>query len=139
MGPELSDLKIHIDIETGEKLPEISADRSQIKQVYFNVLKNSCEAMEGGGTVKVRTRLDDEYVYLQFGDTGGGIADEDFSKVFHPYFSTKKGGHGLGMMIVQRIMRDHGAKVGIDSRLGAGTVVTLQFPLPDRRIRLLNH
>jgi len=138
MGPELSDQKIHIDIETGEKPPEISADYGQIKQVYFNVLKNACEAMEAGGTIKVRTRYDDEYLYLQIGDTGGGISDEDFSKVFHPYFSTKKGGHGLGMMIVQRIMRDHGANIGIDSRQGAGTVITLQFPLLDRRIRLLN-
>ena len=93
--------------------------------------------MEGGGTIKVRARSDDEFVFLQIGDSGSGIDKEYLSKVFQPYFSTKKDGHGLGMMIVQRIMRDHGGQIGIDSLSGTGTVVTLQFPQKHRRVRLL--
>jgi signal transduction histidine kinase len=76
-------------------------------------------------------------VYLQFIDTGCGISGEDLSKVFQAYHSTKKGGHGLGMMIVQRIMRDHGGQIGIESSQGTGTVITLQFPQKHRRTRLL--
>ena len=87
--------------------------------------------------LKVFLRSDEEYVYLQFADSGKGISKEDLSKVFQPYFTTKKDGHGLGMMIVHRIMRGHGGQVGIDSKPGTGTVVTLQFPHADRSLRLL--
>ena len=74
---------------------------------------------------------------MQFIDTGSGISEEDLSKVFQAYFTTKSGGHGLGMMIVDRIMRAHGGQIGIESRKGAGTVITLQFPQQHRRSRLL--
>ncbi|MGH7996276.1 MAG: ATP-binding protein [Opitutaceae bacterium] len=58
-------------------------------------------------------------------------------RLFQPYFTTKPGGHGLGLMIVQRIMRAHGGQLGIESKEGAGTIVTLQFPRKDRRVRML--
>jgi two-component system, sporulation sensor kinase E len=95
------------------------------------------EAMQPGGTLHVRSRADDESVYLLFGDTGSGIKQDDLLKLFQPYHTTKVGGHGLGLMIVQRIMRAHGGQVGIESKEGVGTVVTLQFPRLDRRIRML--
>ena len=58
-------------------------------------------------------------------------------KLFSPYHTTKTDGHGLGLMIVQRIMRDHGGHVGLESKEGTGTVVTLQFPQKHRRVRML--
>ena len=137
LGQELKNHQILVEIDASDSLPVISADRNQIKQVYFNVLKNACEAMERGGTIKVRTRSDDEFVFLQIADSGQGIEQSDFTRVFEPYFSTKEKGHGLGMMIVQRIMREHGGQLGIDSQVGVGTVLTLQFPQKHRRIRLL--
>ncbi|OPZ69322.1 MAG: Sensor protein ZraS [Verrucomicrobia bacterium ADurb.Bin474] len=105
--------------------------------MLFNVLKNAVEAMPREGHLRIRTRADDEFVYLMVADTGCGMDPDDLANVFKPYFSTKKEGHGLGMMVVERIMRAHGAKIGIDSRKGKGTVVTLQFPQKHRRIRLL--
>jgi signal transduction histidine kinase len=72
-----------------------------------------------------------------FGDSGVGIRQEDLSRLFQPYHTTKPGGHGLGLMLVQRIMRDHGGQVGIESKAGVGTVVTLTFPQKNRRVRLL--
>jgi signal transduction histidine kinase len=72
-----------------------------------------------------------------FGDSGTGIRPEDLSRLFQPYYTTKPGGHGLGLMIVQRIMREHGGQVGIESKAGVGTVVTLTFPQKNRRLRLL--
>ncbi len=137
LRPELESAAVRVDVELGASLPPIQGDRDQIKQVFFNVIKNARQAMRSGGIIRIRAFSDDDYVYVQIGDTGEGIPQENLRKVFQPYFTTKPGGHGLGMMIVERIMRDHGGQVGINSRPGVGTVVTLQFPQPHRRIRLL--
>lgn len=138
-GSELENRGIKIDIELPAEPMVILADRNQLKQVFFNLVKNAAEAMQPGGVLRVRSRRDDESLYLLFGDTGSGIPQEEIAKLFQPYHTTKKGGHGLGMMIVHRIMRDHGGQIGIDSREGVGTVVTLQFPLKHKRVRLLEH
>ncbi len=95
--------------------------------------------MQKGDHIRIVTRGDDDFIYVQLADTGMGIAEEDISKVFLPYYSTKEKGHGLGMMIVQRIMREHGGRIGVDSQAGVGTVVTLQFPRKYRRTRLLEN
>ena len=137
LGEELNNAGINVDIEVSDDLPIIMADGNQIKQVLFNIITNYRESMSSGGTIKVRTRSDDDYVYILIGDSGVGIKEENLSKVFQPYFTTKKSGHGLGMMIVQRIMRDHGGQIGIDSQSEVGSVFTLQFPQKHRRIRLL--
>ena len=113
------------------------ADRNQLKQVFFNLIKNALEAMQPGGILRIKTRVDDDSVYLLFGDTGAGIKQEDLVRLFQPYHTTKPGGHGLGLMIVQRIMREHGGQVGIESKEGIGTLVTLQFPQKNRRVRML--
>ncbi|MFP4260814.1 MAG: two-component system sensor histidine kinase NtrB [Opitutales bacterium] len=134
---ELGDRRLDVDVEVSDELPLVLGDRGQIKQVFFNLVKNAMEAMQPGGRLRVVARRDDEYVYLQFIDTGSGISEEDLSKVFHAYFTTKKEGHGLGMMIVQRIMRQHGGHITIESRKQTGTAITLQFPQPHRRTRLL--
>jgi signal transduction histidine kinase len=113
------------------------ADRNQLKQVFFNLTKNAMEAMQPGGKLKIKSLADDESVFLLFGDSGSGIKQEDLSRMFQPYHTTKPGGHGLGLMIVQRIMREHGGHVGLESKEGVGTIVTLQFPRKDRRVRML--
>lgn len=134
---EFADRGIAVEAETPAALPSIMADRNQLKQVFFNLTKNALEAMEPGGRLKIRSRADDDSVYLIFGDSGTGIRKEDMGKLFQPYHTTKPGGHGLGLTIVQRIMRAHGGQVGVESREGTGTVVTLQFPRKDRRVRML--
>ena len=105
--------------------------------LFFNVTKNAMEAMRPGGKLTIRTRLDDDSIFLLFADSGSGIRQEDLVRLFQPYHTTKAGGHGLGLMIVQRIMRDHGGQIGLESKEGVGTVVTLQFPRRDRRVRML--
>jgi two-component system, sporulation sensor kinase E len=134
---ELADRGINVEAETPDSLPRVMADRNQIKQVFFNITKNAMEAMTPGGRLKIKSRADDENVFLLFGDSGAGIKREDLIRLFQPYHTTKMGGHGLGLMIVQRIMRDHGGQVGLESKEGVGTVVTLQFPRKDRRVRML--
>jgi two-component system, sporulation sensor kinase E len=133
---ELADRGIAVEAETAQ-LPLVLADRNQVKQVFFNLTKNAVEAMRPGGKLKIRSRADDDSVFLLFADSGSGIKQEDFVRLFQPYHTTKSGGNGLGLMIAQRIMRSHGGQIGIESKEGAGTIVTLQFPRKDRRVRML--
>ena len=133
---ELEDRGIAVEVEAAP-VPAVLGDRNQIKQVIFNLTKNAMEAMEPGGSLRIRSRADDECVYLVFADTGAGIRADDLGRLFQPYHTTKPGGNGLGLMIAQRIMREHGGQVGIESKEGVGTVVTLQFPRRDRRARML--
>ena len=134
---ELSNRKLKVKVEVNDDLPIILGDRDQIKQAFFNLIKNAMEAMQPSGSLRILARCDDDYVYLQFVDNGSGISEEDLSKVFQAYYTTKEEGHGLGMMIVERIMREHGGHINIESRKEAGTAITLQFPQQHRRTRLL--
>ena len=134
---EIADRGIKLEGELPASTPIIMADRNQLKQVFFNLLKNAMEAMQTGGKLALRVGADDDSVFVRLADSGAGIKTEDLTKLFSPYHTTKTGGHGLGLMIVQRIMRDHGGHVGIESKEGIGTVVTLQFPQKHRRVRML--
>lgn len=133
---ELADRGIQVEADTSA-VPLVLADRNQIKQVFFNITKNAMEAMGEGGRLRIRSRVDDDSVFLLFADSGSGIKQEDLMRLFQPYHTTKVGGHGLGLMIAQRIMREHGGHIGLESKEAVGTVVTLQFPRKDRRIRML--
>jgi two-component system, sporulation sensor kinase E len=136
---EFADRGIKVEAETPADLPVVMADRNQLKQVFFNITKNAVEAMQPGGALKIRSHADDDSVFLLFGDSGAGIKAADLARLFEPYHTTKPGGHGLGLMIVQRIMREHGGQIGVESKEGRGTVVTLQFPRKDRRVRMLGN
>lgn len=136
---EFADRRVTVEAETPVTLPVVMADRNQLKQVFFNLTKNAMEAMQPGGKLKIKSRADDDHVFLLFGDSGSGIKRDDVVRLFQPYHTTKPGGHGLGLMIVQRIMREHGGHVGLESKEGIGTVVTLQFPRKDRRVRMLRN
>lgn len=134
---ELADRKIEVKIEIDGSIPEILGDRGQIKQVFFNLIKNAMEAMPSGGTLKILARADEEQVTLQFIDNGIGISQENIAKIFDAYYTSKEDGHGLGMMIVQRILRQHGGQIAIESQVDVGTAISLQFPQQHIRTRLL--
>ena len=118
-------------------LPPVLADRNQLKQVFFNLITNAMEAMGPGGKLKIKSRADDDSVYLMFGDSGVGIRQEDLAQLFQPYHSTKPGGHGLGLMIVQRIVRAHNGRIELESQVGRGTTFRVWLPLHERKPRLL--
>ncbi|MDR2981439.1 MAG: PAS domain S-box protein [Puniceicoccales bacterium] len=134
---QLEDLGIHVSVSIGQDLPVISGDRNQLKQVFFNIVKNAMEAMDSGGEIDIQADADDEFVYVRLRDNGKGIERDDLTRIYDPFFTTKRGGHGLGMMVVMRILKAHGGRLGIDSVPGVGTTVTLQFPQKHRRIRML--
>jgi signal transduction histidine kinase len=120
-----------------EAVPRILGDPQQLKQAFYNLMKNAIQAMNNGGSLTISCDYDDESVNLRFSDSGSGIKPEDLSRIFKPYYTTKSSGTGLGLMIVDRIVRDHGAKLSVESVLGKGSVFTIKFPRTGRRVRFL--
>ncbi|HEV2803513.1 MAG TPA: ATP-binding protein [Chthoniobacterales bacterium] len=136
-GPEIADRDIVVEAELRPDLPPIELDRDQMKQAFYNVIKNSFEAMKRRGILRIRTDLDATHVNISFTDTGGGMSAESLSRVFEPYFTTKSGGSGLGLLIVRRIVREHGGEMAIESNEGKGLTLTIRLPYLDKRVRML--
>jgi two-component system, sporulation sensor kinase E len=136
-APELQDREIVVEQELRSDLPMLQLDRDQMKQAFYNVIKNSLEAMHRSGMLRIRTDLDDTHVIVRFVDTGGGMSAENLSRVFEPYFTTKPSGTGLGLLIVRRIVREHGGELSVESSQGKGLTLTIRLPYIDKRIRML--
>lgn len=134
---EIQDRDILVELELDRALPPIEVDRDQIKQAIYNVIRNAFQAMKTGGILRVRSGADETHQYVSFADTGGGIAPENISRVFEPYFTTKSSGSGLGLLIVRRIVRAHGGEVAIESAQGRGLTLTIRLPRADKRVRFL--
>ena len=135
--PEIKDRDIVVETELRSDLPLLELDRDQMKQAFYNVIKNSFEAMKRRGILRIRTDRDDTHVKISFTDTGGGLSAEHLSRVFEPYFTTKASGSGLGLLIVRRIVREHGGELAIESSEGKGLILTIRLPFLDRRVRML--
>jgi signal transduction histidine kinase len=136
-APEIEDRDIVVEAELRPDLPLIELDRDQMKQAFYNVIKNSFEAMKRRGILRIRTDMDGAHVMISFTDTGGGMSAESLSRVFEPYFTTKSSGSGLGLLIVRRIVREHGGEMAIESNEGKGLTLTLRLPYLDKRVRML--
>jgi len=134
---EIEDRKIDVEVNYLDTLPQIRVDRAQVKQAFFNVIRNAFQAMPDGGKLAVSLYATVSFLGITFRDSGSGISPEDLGRVFEPYHTTKEKGSGLGLMIVQRIVQDHGGQIEIDSKPGEGTGVTILLPLAERRVRLL--
>ena len=134
---EIEDRDIVVEQELRSDLPMLELDRDQMKQAFYNVIKNSFEAMKRRGILRIRTDRDDTHVIVSFTDTGGGIPAESLSRVFEPYFTTKTSGSGLGLLIVRRIVREHGGEMSIESTEGKGLILTIRLPYIDKRVRML--
>src|SRR3989440_1011387 len=136
-APEIKDRDIVVEQELRSDLPLLELDRDQMKQAFYNVIKNSFEAMKRRGILRIRTDKDDPHVIVKFTDTGGGISPENLSRVFEPYFTTKTSGTGLGLLIVRRIVREHGGELSIESSEGKGLTLAIRLPYIDKRVRML--
>src|SRR5438105_13568905 len=93
--------------------------------------------MKNRGILRIRTDMDESYVIVSFTDTGDGISAGNLSHVFEPYFTTKPSGTGLGLLIVRRIVREHGGELSIESSEGKGLTLTIRLPYIDKRVRML--
>ena len=135
--PEIQDRDITVKQELRSDLPLLQLDRDQMKQAFYNVIKNSLEATKRHGTLHIRTDMDDTHVIVSFVDTGSGMSAGNLSRVFEAYFTTKSTGTGLGLLIVRRIVREHGGELSIESNEGEGLTLTIRLPYIERRIRML--
>lgn len=137
LTPEIKDRGILVETDLSGDLPPVEVDRNRLKQAIYNVIKNAFQAMKSDGILHIKTDQDDQHVAVVFTDTGGGIAPENMGKIFDPYFTTKSGGSGLGLMIVRRIVREHGGEIDIVNNQGRGISLTIRLPVRDRRVRML--
>jgi signal transduction histidine kinase len=134
--PFMQQSGIVLHVQEGPDIPAIYADRYRLQTALFNLLQNAAEAMPAGGEVTVSTYSEDDgnVVAIRVSDNGPGIPDELLSKICQPFFSTHsdEGLRGLGLAIVQDIMKIHRGRIDIRSRTGEGTKITLYFPIVTR-------
>jgi PAS domain S-box-containing protein len=135
--PEIRDRRLHLKLQLREDLPLIQVDAGQVKQAIYNLVRNSIQATPAGGELTVRSDFDDYEITVAITDTGTGISAQDMGHVFEPFFTTKKSGTGLGLLIVRRIVREHGGELEIKSAEGAGTRITIHLPRGAKPIRML--
>jgi len=118
--------------QTFQEMPPVEIDREQVRQVIWNLLLNAAQAMPGGGNIRVGLQHVGDRVRLMVSDEGVGIPAEDLEKVFDPFYSKRVGGTGLGLATVDRVARDHGGKVWVQSSEGVGTTFALWLPVKQR-------
>ena len=137
LQPELDNRGLHVKTRLTRQLPIAPIDSSQIQQVLVNLIKNAMQAMTRGGVLTLQTGEGADGVWVSVADTGGGIPQEQINRIFEPFFTTKEKGSGLGLMIVQRIVRAHGGRIELESQVGRGTTFRIWLPLHERKPRLL--
>ena len=137
LQPELDNRGITVKQKLTRALPLAPFDAMQLQQVLVNLVKNAMQAMSKDGTLTLTTGEGADGVWISVTDTGCGIADEHLKHIFEPFYTTKKKGSGLGLMIVQRVVRAHNGRIELDSRAGRGTMFRVWLPLQERKPRLL--
>jgi PAS domain S-box-containing protein len=134
---ELEEQKIELELNLDDQMPELQLDVKYMKQALLNIVKNSISAMPEGGTLRVETVARDDQVELSISDSGVGIPEENMTKIFEPYFTTKDFGSGLGLTLVYKIIKEHQGEINLESREGEGTTFTITLPVPQKEQRLL--
>jgi two-component system nitrogen regulation sensor histidine kinase GlnL len=124
-------------------LPPIWGDRSQLTQVFLNLIKNALQAMNGESRLTLSTRIETnfhmregerdrgKYIRVNIEDNGQGIKEEVLPHIFSPFFTTKSDGTGLGLAICHRIINDHGGLIRVESQEGQGTAFKVSLPMAD--------
>ena len=138
LDPEIAARGVAIHLELHDKIPVLEADSGSLFQVFYNLIRNAYQSIpdENGG-ILIRTDFNDSDVRIIISDTGTGISHEVMGSMYEPFRTTKKKGNGLGLLIVRRIIKDHGGTLGFASKEGIGTTVTITLPRADRVVRLL--
>ena len=112
-------------------VPRVLADAARLRQVIWNLLLNAVQATDTGGQISVDAVLITDHIELTIRDNGVGIAQEKLLHIFDPFYTTRAGGTGLGLALVDRIIREHGGEVRVESAVGEGTAFIIKLPLSD--------
>lgn len=138
LEPELASRHIAVELDLAEVLPPANIDPGQFQQVFYNLIRNAYQALPGNhGRITIRTGSNDYEFTISIADNGTGISPEHMGSLFEPYRTTKTSGSGLGLLIVRRIIREHGGEIEIDSKENAGTRILIHLPRGERSPRLL--
>jgi signal transduction histidine kinase len=124
---ELEHSGVSVSVSPGHGEARALVDEAQLKQVLHNLLRNSREAMPGGGRVELSTRADADGVEIEIRDTGCGMTPEVQARIFEPFFTTRERGTGLGLSVSQQVLQAHGGTLRCESAPGAGTTFTLRL------------
>ncbi len=117
--------------EVQRELPYLFGIRDQLVQVVFNLILNAIDATAKGGSIWLKSEWNGQKICLTVADNGSGIAADQQSKLFQPYFTTKKQGTGLGLFVTRKLVENHGGKVSFTSELNQGTLFRVELPVPE--------
>lgn len=138
LDPELSSRHIVVELDLAPAMPPAMIDPGQFQQVFYNLIRNAYQALPADeGRLTVRTLCNDYEYRISIEDNGSGISPEIMGAIFEPYRTTKASGSGLGLLIVRRIVREHGGEIEIESEENRGTRVIIHLPRAERTVRLL--
>jgi signal transduction histidine kinase len=136
--PELEARGIAVQLDLAENFPAMDADAGQFQQVFYNLLRNAYQAIGGkSGLIQISAKANDFEATISIEDNGTGISPEHMGSLFEPYRTTKQSGSGLGLLIVRRVVREHGGEIEIQSEPGTGTRVLIHIPRGPKPVRLL--
>jgi len=129
--PQLSKSSVKVQVDTLPPLPVIKGNSGKLQQVFLNLFLNARDAMDSGGTLAIKAWCEEGVVRVDVKDTGQGIAPENLTRIYDPFFTTKgaRKGTGLGLAVTYGIVREHGGNIEVESRLGAGSRFRVEFPL----------
>ncbi|MBR3709048.1 MAG: PAS domain-containing sensor histidine kinase, partial [Lentisphaeria bacterium] len=139
MRHEITAREVKVEFLWADDIPLVDGDAGQLKQAFFNLVRNALQSMQNGGLLRIRCAANEDFVSLSVTDSGSGISKEDLSRIFEAYFTTKQTGTGLGLMIVERIVREHGGSLSVDGggHDQTGATFTISLPRRDRKIKVL--
>ncbi len=131
MAKQLQENSIRISSSFSENLGKVYASKNQLRQVFLNMISNARDAMPDGGTITMKTMAKGDHIYVEISDTGVGIREENISKIFDSFFTTKDRikGVGLGLSVCYGFIRDHGGDIKVSSKRGEGTTFTIILPV----------
>jgi two-component system, sporulation sensor kinase E len=138
LEPELEARNIGVELSLAPDFPLMEVDPGQFQQVFYNLIRNAYQAIGGEpGIIRISARANDFEATFSIEDNGTGIPPEQMGSLFEPYRTTKQSGTGLGLLIVRRVVREHGGEIEIQSEPGSGTKVLIHLPRGPRPVRLL--
>jgi PAS domain S-box-containing protein len=135
--PEAERFGIELNTSIPVNLPRLLMDKRLIKQALLNLIKNAMAVMPQGGKLGIGVEQAEDELRIYVSDTGTGIPEDLLTKIFEPYFTTKKSGTGLGLTITFKIIKEHSGDISLDSKVGEGSTFTIHLPIPQKEKKLL--
>ncbi|HWR11425.1 MAG TPA: ATP-binding protein [Rectinemataceae bacterium] len=135
--PEADRKGIDVKMTLGADLPRVLMDKRHIKQALLNLIQNAMAAMPDGGDLGIAVEASNDELMISVSDTGTGIPEDMLTKIFEPYFTTKKSGTGLGLTITFKIIKEHSGDISLESKEGVGSTFTIHLPIPQKEKKSL--